>query len=492
MASYKNITIIILYLILVALHLTASWHQTAAHIIPDEVSYLAQAKYFSGKETHPDTSEFLKKESSFSDNDVLPDTKNWHYYHFGYPLLVSPIYWLTDSPSAAYKGIMVFNSFLLSSLFLIIFAWIKKTKELDFYTNISISFIVSIYPAYIIQSHIGWAENALIPGFALCCLLLTHHLKTHSIKSILLFAFTAGLQYTIHPRGLASALAATLFLIGLMLVDKDRWQHSILGLCIISGVVITTKLIADEMAALMNTHTQNNTVITNLFSILEFEFFTAIIGNLLYLTLSTLGLFLFGLPEALKQVASQARKSIKNLLTNEYTGSLVYVLIASSFTFGLSIVFLGRNETWHETSKSLDFFLYGRYNETFLSIFITLGLLWLCDPQQPIRKHSKIFKAAFWLLSTVCLVYFLYLLDYQYLRSIHSPGLFPWYFLSTILESRYSNAIIFFAPLLWTWLTLQLFIENTRKGLFTAAAYFLFIDISLIIYITPELQILTG
>ncbi|MCG8042550.1 MAG: hypothetical protein JAY72_14200, partial [Candidatus Thiodiazotropha endolucinida] len=335
MASYKNITIIILYLILVALHLMASWQQTTAHIIPDEVSYLTQAKYFSGKETHPDTSKFLKQESSFSDSDVLPDTKNWHYYHFGYPLLVSPVYWLTDSPNAAYKGIMVFNSFLLSSLFLIIFTWIKKIKGLDFNTNISISFIVSVYPAYIIQSHIGWAENALIPGFALCCLLLTYHLTTHSIKSIILFSFAAGLQYTIHPRGLASALAAILLLICLMLVEKDRWRHSTLGLCIIFGVIISTKLIADEMASLMNTHTQNNTIITNFFSILEFEFFTAIIGNLLYLTLSTLGLFLFGLPEAIKEITTKKKKSISNLLTNEYTGSLVYVLIASTFTFGL-------------------------------------------------------------------------------------------------------------------------------------------------------------
>ncbi|MCG8581331.1 MAG: hypothetical protein MI866_15520 [Bacteroidales bacterium] len=481
-----------MYFILVALHLTASWNQTAAHVIPDEVSYLAQAKYFSGKDSHPDTVKFLKQESSFSDRDILPDTKNWHYYHFGYPILVSPIYWLTDSPSTAYKGIMIFNSFLLSSLFLVIFTWIKEIKKTDFYTAISISFIVSIYPAYIIQSHIGWAENALIPGFALCCLLLTYHLKTHSIKSILLFAFATGLQYTIHPRGLASALAAILFLIGLMLVDKDRWPHSILGLCIIFGIIISTKLIADEIASLMNTHTQNNTVIKNFFSILEFEFFTAIIGNLLYLTLSTLGLFLLGISEALKQIVLQIRKRIKNVLSNEYTGSLIYVLIASSFTFGLSIIFLGRNEAWHETSKSLDFFLYGRYNETFLSVFITLGLLWLCDSEQLLQKHSAIFKAAFWLLATICLLYFLYLLDYQYLRSIHSSGLFPWYFVSTIIESRYNNAIIFFAPLLWTWLTLQLFLENTRKGLITAAVYFLLLDISLIIYINPNLQVLSG
>ncbi|MCG7895470.1 MAG: hypothetical protein JAZ12_13550 [Candidatus Thiodiazotropha taylori] len=491
MSISKNIIIILLYFMLVALHLVASWNQTAAHVIPDEVSYLAQARYFSGKDTKPDTTKFLKQESSFSDRDVLPDTKNWHYYHFGYPILVSPIYWLTDSPSTAYKGVMVFNSFLLSSLFLIIFAWIKELKRIDFYTTVSISFIVSIYPAYIIQSHIGWAENALIPSFALCCLLLTYYLKSHSIKSILLFAFAAGLQYTIHPRGLASTLAAILFLIGLTLVDKDRWPHTVLGLCIIIGIIISTKSIADEIASLMNTHTQNKTVITNLFSLLEFEFFTAIIGNLLYLTLSTIGLFLVGAYDAIRQISSQAKKSIKNLLTNEYTGSLLYILIASSLTFGLSIVFLGRNEAWHETSKSLDFFLYGRYNETFLSIFITLGLLWLCSSEKIQQMRSSIFKA-FWLLATVCLIYFIYLLDYQYLRSIHSPGIFPWYFLSTSFESRYSNAIIFFAPLLWTWLAMQLFFENTRKGLIMAAIYFLLLDISLIIYLNPKLQVIAG
>ncbi|MES9943222.1 MAG: hypothetical protein ABW104_16235 [Candidatus Thiodiazotropha sp. 6PLUC2] len=485
----KNyIVLAILYFILTCFHIFASWNQSAAHVIPDEVSYLAQARYFSGKDIQPDTKKFLEQETIYSESTTVPSTENWHYYYFGYPLLVSPIYWLTDTPSAAYKGILVFNSFLLSSLFLIVFFWIRLIKASKFHTATAIAFIVSIYPAYILQAQTGWAENAIIPGFALCCLLFTHHLKAGSIASVALFSLTAGLQFTIHPRGLASTIAAILCLTGLFLVRKDRWQLFTIGLSILIAIIITTKLVANEMALMMNTALQDRTIIESLSSVLEFELLAAIIGNLLYLSLSTIGLFLCGISVGIREIFSSKAQNIKTLVSNPNTGSFFFIFLSSCLTFILGVVFLGRNETWHETTQILDYFLYGRYNEAFLSIYIALGLLGLSGlNERNLQNHSKQLNIAFWALATISFSFFLYLIDYRYLRSIHSYGLFPWYFVSILIEGWYSNAIIFFAPLLWTWLILQMFLQNIVKGLSLVGIYFFLLDISLIIYANHDL-----
>ncbi len=486
----NNSILSILYILIIGFHLTVSWNQSSAHVIPDEVSYLTQARYFSGKDAFPDTKAFLARESSFAGSDTLPSTENWPYYHFGYSLLVSPIYWLADTPSAAYKGIMIFNSFMLSTLFLIIFFWIRMISKVKFPTAIAISFIVSLYPPYVFQAQIGWAENAFIPGFALCCLLYTQHLRTNSITTVILFSLMAGFQFTIHPRGLAVVIAATICLICLSLVDKDKWHLSLIGVSIISVIFIITKLISGELAIMMDTVSHGDTIIQNLSSIFELELLTAVIGNLLYLALATLGFFLFGVTEGVKQIINTYNKNPKSLVSDIYTGPLIFLFTASSLMFCVSIAFLGRSEEWHNISRTLDFFLYGRYNEAFLSIYIALGLLWICHTHgKNLKNLSKPLNISFWILAAVSIAFFLLLSDFRYLRSIHSFGLFPWYIVSTVTVEWLGNAPIYIAPLLWTWLVLQLFLQSNVKGLVTIGIYFFLLNISLLVYHTPSLQI---
>jgi hypothetical protein len=483
----KNFVVLAtLFILLICFHIFAAWHQTAAHVVPDEVSYLAQARYFSGKAPYPDPKIFLDPESDHYNN-----TRDWHYYYFGYPLIVSPIYWMTDTLPTAYKGIMVLNSILLSSLFLIIYSWIRMIRNVKFDIAVVIAFIVSIYPPYILQANIGWAENALIPGFALSCLLFTRHLKEGRFTSIILFSIIAGLQFTIHPRGFASTLTGIICLIALAITGKDRWKLSTIGITIIFAITIATKIFADEMASIMNTTTQDSIVKQNLLSILDFELLPTSIGNLLYLSLATLGLFLLGIAEGGRQLLSNALANFKRSVSDVKTGSLYFIFIASSLMFCLSIVFLGRTDAWHEASHSINFFLYGRYNEAFLSVYIALGLLGIYSLHtKGIHNYSKQLNIAFWLLAALSFAYFLYIMDFRYLRSIHAYGLFPWYLMSVIIDDWYSNAIIFLAPLLWTWLILQLFLQNFKKGLIATGTYFVLLSFSLIVYITPAFQIL--
>jgi len=486
-----RLVITMLFVVLTAFHFVATWSQSTATVIPDEVSYLAQARYFSGKDAVPNTKLFLERESFLAGSENIPSTEGWPYYHFGYSLLVSPIYWLADTPTAAYKGVMVINSLLLSSLFLIIYSWIRMISEVDHKTAITIGLITSLYPAYILQSQIGWAENAYIPGFALGCLLFTRYLKTGSIYAVVLFAFVAGFQFTIHPRGLTVAIAAIVSLIALSLARKEKRQSSTIGVLIVVGIIIATKVIASELATMMNTVEQEGRIIKSISSLLDLEIFPAIVGNLFYLILASLGLFLLGVNESIRQIFDHGVKNVKGLVSDKNTGSLLYVALASGLTFCVGIVFLARSSEWNDMAGNLDFVMYGRYNESFLSIYIALGLLWLYRIYgEGIQRYTRKLNISFWLLATAGLTFSLYLADFSGLRSIHAFGLFPWSFLSLNAEGWFRVAPIFIAPLLWTFVVLQLFLQNKNKGLLTIGVYFFLLDISLIVYKTPALQVL--
>ncbi|MES9850863.1 MAG: hypothetical protein ABW170_03430 [Candidatus Thiodiazotropha sp. L084R] len=473
-----------LYLLLTGFHVAVSWHHDAAYITPDEISYLTQARYFSGKDTSPDVESFQKRDSELTGKKTPPKTEKWPYYHFGYSLLVSPIYWLANTQGTAYKGIMVFNSFLLSTLFLIIFFWVRLIQEIDFKTAAVIAFIVSLYPPYIIHAHIGWSENALIPGFALTCLLLARHIKVGSITAVVLFALTAGFQYTIHPRGIASAIAAIVCLIGLSIAKKDRWQTSLIGISIVLGIIIATKMVANDMAILMKAVAQGGRILLRLSSTIENELLTTISGNFLYLVLSSLGLFLLGITEGGRKIIDKGTKNLSYLFSDIYTGSLIYIFIASTLTFGSGIIFLGRTEAWHNSAQRMDFFLYGRYNEVFLSVYMALGLLGACYLyEKGIHNYTKRLNTSFLIIVFLSFAYFLRISDLHYLRSMHSYGLFPWYYMSFAIGGRLGNAVIFFAPLLWSWLILQLFLKNKMKAFAALGIYFFLLDLSLTIYV---------
>ena len=491
--SKNSLVISFLFVVLTAFHLVATWGQSAAHVIPDEISYLAQARYFAGKDITPDTKSVIENESYLAGTENIPSTENWPYYHFGYSLLISPIYWLTDTPTSSYKGIMLVNSFMLSSLFLIIYAWLRMISKIDNKTAIIIAFVTALYPAYVLQAHIGWAENAFIPGFALSCLLFTRHLKVSSIYTVTVFAIIAGFQFTIHPRGLAVAIAAIICLAAIALTHKEQRQTSIIGLLTVIGVILATKVTTNEMAIIMNTVTQEERISQKMPSILSLELIPAILGNLFYLILSTLGVFLLGVTESIKQIFFHNAKNIKTLICDKNTGTLLYAGIASGLTFFVGIFFLAQSSEWHNVARNLDYFMYGRYNEGFLSIYIALGLLWICrDYDQGIERFSRKLNVGFWLLVTLGLAFSLLLADFSGLRAIHSFGLFPWSFLSLFGEGWLRIAPIFIAPLLWTFIVMQFFLQNKNKGLIAVGSYFFLLDISLIVYKTPNLQVLGG
>jgi hypothetical protein len=485
MTSNNTLNIFVLYSLLVLFHLIPSLDQATPYVTPDEMSYLAQAKYFSGKDEYPNAYQFFLSAKKEAGIDVNKLRKTWPYYSFGYSLIVAPAYWISNTLKSEHKGVMALNSLMLSTLFPIIFFFLKGLYEVDDNVAASVAFITSLYPPYILQAHIGWAENALIPGFALSCLLFVHYLKKRNVYSVLPFAIVTGYLYAIHPRALAAVIAALACLIAIAIASRGRQRESaIVGIFILTGVTVTISCVVDDIASLMGAVTQGTRARLRLFSFFDRSLISEFIGNLAYLTLATIGVFLLGLAESIRSVFASKRLNLLETFRDTKSGLMLYLALASLLMFGASVFFLSKTQNYIHYAGNTDLLLYGRYNEGFLSLYIALGLLGIYRSRKDSdERYQYGLHLGYGIVLLSGIAFSVFMSDFTYLRSVHTYGIFPWQFLSMSLDGWLRIAPIVFAPLLWMWIALKAFLQNKNKGLFVVGGYFFLLDLSLIIYV---------
>jgi hypothetical protein len=461
-------------------------------VAPDEISYLAQASYFAGNTETPDVAVFFQESglnSLYSNDKKMAELRSWPYYHFGYSLIISPAYLFAETPIGAYKGVMLINSLVLSSLFIILFLWLRMVTSIPPITVMMIAFIISVYPPNVLHAHIGWAENAFIPFFSFSCLLFTLYVKEKNLLWLIAFSLVAGFMYTIHPRGLSISLAAVICLLFFSVLNKKEWRNSLMGVLLISLVVVLTKYTSNELSSLMNVSStsQADKVLSLIKSIGDLELVSPIVGDFLYLILATLGMVIFGIFALIKQL-NYKNKQLKELFQSDQAQLSSFILISCIITFTLGVVFLARTEEWHALNLRLDWIMYGRYNDGLVSVVMALGLAWLYDQDKAFyAQHKRTFGYGFILVGLVMLTFIVTHDNFHGLRDLHTYGIFPWYFMAVYTEGFFRILPLFLGPLMWSWIILNLFIQNKIKGLIVYAVYFLLMDISLIIYINQRI-----
>jgi hypothetical protein len=495
MITKNNSLLAVLFLFLVGLHYSTSVYYPVPNVVPDEFSYLAQARYFAGKAETPEIFLFLQESglaTRYAEDQAKEEISTWPYYHFGYSLFISPAYWFADTPIGAYKGVMLINSVLLSTLFLILFYWLRMISSIEFNYAAMIAFIVSLYPPNVLHAHIGWTENVFIPLFALSCLLLTWHVKKESALKIISFAFVAGFMFAIHPRGLAVSLTAVICLVLFALVDRKHWKNSVLGIFVVVSVVVVTKLIGNDLATLMNSYpsSQANRILKLLQSVGDLNLMSPIFGDIFYLMLSTLGLVVFGMVALIKHLNFN-KFCLKSFLQKEQAKVSVYILLACSITFCLGVLYLAQTPEWHASRLRLDWIMYGRYNDGLVSMVMAMGLLWLYQQDaKDFKLQEQTYSRGFLLVALAMLIFIFFHKDFYGLRDIHTYGIFPWNFMVAYTDGIVRMLPLFLGPLFWSWIILSLFMQNKRKGLLIYGVYFLLLDVSLILFTNSNLSLM--
>lgn len=147
---------------------------------PDETSYLAGARWLAGG---PGT-----------------DLTGHTFYQAGYPLLLSPLHWFTDTPSTVYTGAITVNALFGAALFPMGYAVLRRF-DVGRRAALPLSFAAALLPATTFFGMFALTD-AVLPTMVLgWLLLLDRFLRTRRPVDGALASLVAVYAYFTHSRG---------------------------------------------------------------------------------------------------------------------------------------------------------------------------------------------------------------------------------------------------------------------------------------------------
>jgi hypothetical protein len=342
------------YVALVILHAVCGWHLHQPRIFADELGYLGHARYLSG-------------------TGIFPNMGTTTYYHFGYSLLLLPAFWMSSAPGATYRAVMITNAVVISLLYFPLRYVLEHAFGSPKALASSIAFVTCLYPAFALQSNFAWAENALIPGYALLVATFARLVRKSSYTVASSFGVLAGVLYTIHPRAVTLLVSAPVVLAALSAARIVTTAAAAGGAACTLLVLVATHAANGHLRATGWLPQKGSVDITAYVYQLvtsPSEVVATIAGQLLYLTQATYGIFLLGPVYACMAIMSRDRAAISSsnraaLLTATFIGISALSLMVPAAAMS------------EATTVRADHLIYGRYNEVFLSVYLAIGLLLL-------------------------------------------------------------------------------------------------------------------
>ena len=344
------------------LHLLSGLELRQPLILADELGYLGNARYLAG-EAH------------------LPDMRGSQFYHFGYSLFLLPAFWLFSEPTAIYRAVVVINSLLAPALYfplsylLTSFAGVRAGRARW------ISFACCLYPSALLYSDFAWAENAFTPFFVLTAVLFGRYLGSRSARDLLLFGLLTAFLYTIHPRALPVVVAALAYLLLLAVLRSVPWRHLALGSGVMAAVLLATRAVNGHLKELGWAGGGEVSAARLAARLAPDADFPALVeralGQLLYLSLATHGLFLLGVAAMLWPIwRAVASGSLRRALGEPRTGVPLFVLAGAAGIFTAACTLKLYSLHGARAVRGADF-IHGRYNEALAIVAIAFAVAWL-------------------------------------------------------------------------------------------------------------------
>jgi hypothetical protein len=197
------------WLVQAALRAWLSRSQVVPVATPDEDAYLIAARILAGGQA-----------ANFSWSTLYP---------VGYPLLLTPVFWLTHNPVTAYHATLIINA-LISALLLPLAYVAGRRLGLDRWSAYAVAFVTASLPAALFYSEYAMTD-AIYPVLVLAWLLCTHSWLCSSGRRQYVAAagsgLLAGYLYAVHSRGLV-ILACYLLLIAYIVWRRlGAWRTAV-------------------------------------------------------------------------------------------------------------------------------------------------------------------------------------------------------------------------------------------------------------------------
>jgi hypothetical protein len=320
----QNILPILLpYLVLVFLHLLSGIQMEQPLVLADEVGYLGNARYLAG--TAP-----------------MPNMQTTRFYHFGYSLLILPAFWCFSDPVSIYRAAATTNALLISSLYIPLYYILVNFLDVSKKTAIWIAFSCCLYPAFMLYSNFAWADAVFVSLVALTTLLFGRFLSSRTTLDLVLFSCSAGFLYTVHPRALPVLVMLIVYLFALAALKSLSKGQALLSAATIGAVLMMTRIVNEHLKDVGWVGAGEYSVAKLAGRLLPGSAFPLLIqrslGQILYLSLASYGLFLVGLTAAIWYVLKHlSAGSARSVTADPKAGVRIFALITA---FGVFIASL--------------------------------------------------------------------------------------------------------------------------------------------------------
>jgi hypothetical protein len=373
------ITLVVPYLVLVAVHIRLSWATWQPTVFMDELGYLGNARFLAGA-------------------GRLPNLQGFTFYHFGYSLLIAPAFWISANPLVAYKAVVVINGLLLSLLYFCYYYVLRRLFAYAAGPSAAAALVGSLYPAYLLQANMAWSESALILFYGLSVATFGAFLIRRSVATAVVFGFITAYCYAIHPRALPLVPVAFLAIIVLAVrgrLPKLQAATALAALIVTFASVRAVNHHLKELGWAGTDALTDSSLWAPLFAPGGLKYLLiAAAGQLLYLCQASYGLFTLGLLEGIRWLRSGRGPGIWTLLDEPPAAVVAFLMVTSlGILFASSVIMVGAipdpvEEVPLDPVRG-DHLIYGRYNEMFVGLYIVLGLASLQTIAATVRRSSR-------------------------------------------------------------------------------------------------------
>ena len=346
-----------LYVGLVAVHLVLGWPMRQPHIFPDEMAYLSHARYLAG-------------------GGALPDMGETSFYHPGYSFFLVPAFVMFSEPTAAYRAAVATNALLISTLLFGLYRVLHVGLGVSPGRAVAVAITTCLYPAFLLQPTLAWAENALIPGYTWLIAAFATLARRPTMRSAFWVGAAASSLYLVHPRALPLLLVVGVALCALPFAVSVRWRTTAVGIATIAALFAATELVNAHLRS--NGWSQGPTMQTVAGFLGRAGSATRLVGaalatagQTLYLGQATLGVFLVPVVSFGFELWRKGRRAAQGYADRSTAVTLSLVAASSAALATASAIAVASG------GSRADHLMYGRYNEMFLPIWIAWGLLLL-------------------------------------------------------------------------------------------------------------------
>jgi len=337
------------FAVLILCHAVMAVFMRYPTVVYDELVYAGFARFFSG-------------------TGAMPNLYRGVYGHFGYSLLIAPVYLFKTGFPWQYHATLLVNSVILSGLYFPLFALLSRLFAAPRRVLIAVAAITALYPPYLLYSNYVVAENLFIPLYLVIALLLVRFLERPAATNAVLLGVATPMLYVVHTRG-AGVVLCVAVIVGCMAVKKKLS----LPACAIVLALIAAGMISMEYTKARIDHWspevafQDRKVPLTMHTVNDVKLaILALTGQLLYLMQASFGLYVPGLVYLTVRMAGAIKKR-----QTPVSGGIAFLLASHFSVLVGSAYFISRLQPL----SRLDLLFLGRYGEGVFAPLLSGGLL---------------------------------------------------------------------------------------------------------------------